>query len=290
MQGRIKSTKFRSKRNMKRFVEANISVVVLTAMISLMAVATVLTLSLNEKAMTRQHTQRMNNRYNAESCIDIACYMIQDRMRNEPKYIQYENKNGTVKLTDSIFSVSTDKYGSTQVYNGYIFDEIITLKDGGVTGETPQTTCLLTNIGSNTANYLYANGAMEFIHESEVTVSLYTGAALRNDYRLINMCTGSSKFFEVPVSAEGYTGEDADTYMTSDEYCADLDPLRFIITVNYAGGRVTKSIELQNVKVQRRGFGRLSNGEKSIVKCRLDTSKAKWITSEYQNYATDSDD
>ena len=211
-------------------------------------------------------------------------------MRREPRYIQCENKNGTVILTDSIFSISTDKYGSTQVYNGYIFDEITSLKEGGVTGEGTETTCLLTNIGSNTANYLYANGAMEFIHESEVIVSLYTGAALRSDYRLINMCTGSSKFFEVSADSEGRTGEDPDNYLTSSAYCADLDPLRFIITVNYAGGRVTKSMELQNVKVQRRGFGSLSNGEKSIVKCRLDTSEAKWVTSEYQNYATDSDD
>ena len=62
MQGRIKLKKFRSKRNMKRIVEANISVVVLTAMISLMAVATVLTLSLNEKAMTRQHKQQIQCR------------------------------------------------------------------------------------------------------------------------------------------------------------------------------------------------------------------------------------
>lgn len=237
--------------------KGNIYVTTISMIVGMLALASILNFSINDQANIAQYSRRIANRYTVESSVDLACYLVKNKLNNKDITFRYLRSPGS------------DWYYLDNEVDSYIFDEV-----ADASNDTDE--IQLTDIEDNVKSYLYANGFAEFGRNSSVEVKLIANRADRSGYKIVNM-------------AQGYNFMSSQAEPDDTDKMAKIDDLKFLITAHYAGGDVRASITLSDVYVHRGGFKALPDDMNSgYVSGYLDTSACKIAVSNYQNYLVDS--
>lgn len=234
----------------------NVYVTIIAMLVGMLALASILNFSINDQANTVQYSRRIANRYTAESSVDMACYLIKNKLNNKDVTFRYLRSPGS------------NYYYLDNEVDSYIFNEV-----ADASADTDE--IKLTDIGDNIKSYMYANGFAEFGRNCSVEVSLISDRADRSAYRIVSMAQGFS-FMTNTAEPDGT------------DVMARIDDMNFLVTVHYAGGDVRATVTLSDVHVHRGPFKELPDDMNSgYMRGYFDTSACKISVSNYQNYLVD---
>lgn len=226
----------------------NISLVMLTALITVSVGAVLLNMAVNSRANTKTEAKRIQNRYIAESGVDLATGMFINYLQNRELTASYE----------------TDADGNSFIIGDlcpYLADEV---KDNPDMDEVP-----IEIIEKEARDYMISLGYSNFERADSLKVRLVTNGQADN-FRLDSMCT-EPQFL---ISDGTEYGEKRSL----------LKPIYLKIQSRYPNGNVIANIELDNIYAVRDAFSETEEGKMGNVKVRIDTDGVQVKILNYQNY------
>lgn len=226
---------------------ANISFVLLVSLVVLFAGAAILAIASNGKYNSKSEYKRLENRYIAESGIDLAAGLFVNYLDNQDYVLPYtKNADGSVSITDE--------------YTPYLIDEIRTQADTD--------SVKLDLIDTETADYLASIGYLDFKRGKgiEVLINIF---GLSERFKLSQICTEPD--FLLDQNREGNKR-------------SKIRPIYLTVKSTYKGGEVISNIIIENIYAVRKPYLDLQAGETGSVSAWLDTSAASIIYDNYQNY------
>ena len=226
----------------------NISLVMLTALVTVSVGAVLLNMAVNSRANTKTETKRIQNRYIAESGVDLAAGMFINYLDNRELTASYE----------------TDGDGNGFIIEDlcpYILDEI---KDNPDIDEVP-----IEIIEKEARDYLISLGYRDFGKEGSLKVFAITNGP-NDDFKVCNLCTEPDFLF----SNGAEFGKKR----------SKLKPIYLKIRSIYPNGNVIANMEIDNIYAVRDAFTETEDGELGNVKISIDTENAQIKILNYQNY------
>lgn len=226
----------------------NISVVLLTSLVVLLAGSAIIAMSVNSKFAEKQSYERIANRYTSESGIDMAIGLFEKHLAEQDFVVTYtKNADGSYTLLDD--------------YSPYLLDEI----RQGADAES----IAIESVSSESADYLASIGFLEFKRMNGIQLSLGTFYQ-KESFKLSRMCV------ELDFLVSG--GLESGTIKSK------TNPVYLTVKSSYKGGEVLCSAEISGIYLVREPFTPCGIGELASVRCWIDTTKTKVTYVTYQNY------
>lgn len=227
--------------------KANIGFTVLIALIIVCCGAAVLSIAGNSKYNAKTEYQRIEDRYIAESGVDLSVSLFLNYLSNKDLVLAYtKNEDGG--------------YGVIDDYSPYLLEEIRT---------SDETDIVPINIIENESkDYLAGVGFLDYINNGTIEFGVNTFGD-KESFKLSRMCTEYDFLLSL-------SGDDA-------EKKSMLKPVFLTVKTKYRGGEVMANIKISNLYAVRVPFDETEDDIAS-VKAYIDTSNAIIEYENYQNY------
>lgn len=234
-----------------KYKRGNLAIVMLAGLIILMSTACLLNLSISDKAAVKQQYERMENRYIAESGVDVAIGFFENYIANQIYSLEYV-KTDTGYILDDRFSP-------------YLIDDIRLAENSDSVNIA---------IVENEANAYMSNiGFIDFKRDNGISIDINTFSQ-KDNFKISRLCIDNG-------FAESNTAGGSASFSVSSR----INPIYLTVKVRYKSGEVICNVRLENIVVKRQQFKPLYNvGDSGNVQVRTDTSNIKIIYDNYQNY------
>lgn len=228
--------------------KANISLVMLTCLICISAGAVILNIAINSKTRTKIEYERIENRYIAESGIDLATGLFISYLENRDITASYEcDGAGDCYVIDDLCP--------------YLIDEI---------RENPYSDDVHIDIIEKEArDYLVSVGFKDFGKADSLQVFVTTNG-MGEGFKINNLCTEP----DFLLSDGTELGEKKSL----------LKPIYLTVKSKYPNGNVIANIKVSNIYAVREAFSALPEGEMGNVRIWINTENAEIEFVNYQNY------
>lgn len=228
--------------------KANIGFTVLIALIIVCCGAVLLSIAANSKFNSKTEYQRLEDRYIAESGVDVSISLFLNYLSNKDFILAYtKNEDGGYGVIDS--------------YSPYLLEEI-------KVSEGENIIVPITIIENECKGYLAGVGYLDYINDGTIEFGINTYGD-KVDFKLSRMCTEHD--FLISILAE-------DTEMRS-----RLKPLFVTVKTKYRGGEVMANVKISNLYAVREPFAE-TDDEHASVSAYIDTTDAIIEYENYQNY------
>jgi len=227
--------------------KANIGFTVLIALIIVCCGAAVLSIAGNSKYNAKTEYQRIEDRYIAESGVDLSVSLFLNYLSNKDLVLAYtKNEDGG--------------YGVIDDYSPYLLEEI---------RMSEETDIVPINIIENESkDYLAGVGFLDYINNGTIEFGVNTFGD-KESFKLSRMCTEYDFLLSL-------SGDDA-------EKRSMLKPVFLTVKTKYRGGEVMANIKISNLYAVRVPFDETEDDIAS-VKAYIDASNAIIEYENYQNY------
>lgn len=237
-----------------KYKPANIAVILLASLIILMTTISLFAITISDKYMMKTQTERFENRYIAESGIDIAVGFFENYIANQTYSLEY------VK-TDTGYVLDDD-------FSPYLPEDIRLSENGDSVS--------IDIVNHETNSYMANIGFLEFKRSAGINLSVNTFNAKEN-FKISRLCiddgfvesnsTGNSSLFSVS---------------------SRINPIYLTVRCQYKGGEVLCNVKMENILIKRQPFKQLDYiGESANIQVQIDTSNIKITYENYQNYKYD---
>lgn len=227
--------------------KANIGFTVLIALIIVCCGAAVLSIAGNSKYNAKTEYQRIEDRYIAESGVDLSVSLFLNYLSNKDLVLAYtKNEDGG--------------YGVIDDYSPYLLEEI---------RMSEETDIVPINIIENESkDYLAGVGFLDYINNGTIEFGVNTFGD-KESFKLSRMCTE----YDFLLSLSGDNAEKRSM----------LKPVFLTVKTKYRGGEVMANIKISNLYAVRVPFDETEDDIAS-VKAYIDASNAIIEYENYQNY------
>ena len=227
--------------------KANIGFTVLIALIIVCCGAAVLSIAGNSKYNAKTEYQRIEDRYIAESGVDLSVSLFLNYLSNKDLVLAYtKNEDGG--------------YGVIDDYSPYLLEEIRTSEETDIVP--------INIIENESKDYLAGVGFLDYINNGTIEFGVNTFGD-KESFKLSRMCTEYDFLLSL-------SGDDA-------EKRSMLKPVFLTVKTKYRGGEVMANIKISNLYAVRVPFDETEDDIAS-VKAYIDTSNAIIEYENYQNY------
>lgn len=227
--------------------KANIGFTVLIALIIVCCGAAVLSIAGNSKYNAKTEYQRIEDRYIAESGVDLSVSLFLNYLSNKDLVLAYtKNEDGG--------------YGVIDDYSPYLLEEIRTSEEKDIVP--------INIIENESKDYLAGVGFLDYINNGTIEFGVNTFGD-KESFKLSRMCTEYDFLLSL-------SGDDA-------EKRSMLKPVFLTVKTKYRGGEVMANIKISNLYAVRVPFDETEDDIAS-VKAYIDTSNAIIEYENYQNY------
>ena len=227
--------------------KANIGFTVLIALIIVCCGAAVLSIAGNSKYNAKTEYQRIEDRYIAESGVDLSVSLFLNYLSNKDLVLAYtKNEDGG--------------YGVIDDYSPYLLEEIRTSEETDIVP--------INIIENESKDYLAGVGFLDYINNGTIEFGVNTFGD-KESFKLSRMCTEYDFLLSL-------SGDDA-------EKRSMLKPVFLTVKTKYRGGEVMANIKISNLYAVRVPFDETEDDIAS-VKAYIDTSNAIIEDENYQNY------
>jgi hypothetical protein len=232
-----------------KFRQANISIVLLISLVVILSGATIVVLGINSKYNAKVSYERIENRYIAESGIDLSVGLFLNYLSSQDFVLSY------TKNEDGSYSVIDD-------YSPYLLPEIKLSEN--------KDSITLDLIKNESKAYLVSIGFLDFMRDNGVEVSINTFNN-KDSFKLSRMCIEH----EFLISNDLGVGNACQS---------KINPIFLTVKSKYKGGEVLCNVEIANINVVRDPFEEIEIGEQASVKAHIDINYHKILYNNYQNY------
>ena len=227
--------------------KANIGFTVLIALIIVCCGAAVLSIAGNSKYNAKTEYQRIEDRYIAESGVDLSVSLFLNYLSNKDLVLAYtKNEDGGYGLIDD--------------YSPYLLEEIRTSEETDIVP--------INIIENESKDYLAGVGFLDYINNGTIEFGVNTFGD-KESFKLSRMCTEYDFLLSL-------SGDDA-------EKRSMLKPVFLTVKTKYRGGEVMANIKISNLYAVRVPFDETEDDIAS-VKAYIDASNAIIEYENYQNY------
>ena len=227
--------------------KANIGFTVLIALIIVCCGAAVLSIAGNSKYNAKTEYQRIEDRYIAESGVDLSVSLFLNYLSNKDLVLAYtKNEDGG--------------YGVIDDYSPYLLEEIRTSEETDIVP--------INIIENESKDYLAGVGFLDYINNGTIEFGVNTFGD-KESFKLSRMCTEYDFLLSL-------SGDDA-------EKRSMLKPVFLTVKTKYRGGEVMANIKISNLCAVRVPFDETEDDIAS-VKAYIDASNAIIEYENYQNY------
>lgn len=227
--------------------KANIGFTVLIALIIVCCGAAVLSIAGNSKYNAKTEYQRIEDRYIAESGVDLSVSLFLNYLSNKDLVLAYtKNEDGG--------------YGVIDDYSPYLLEEIRMSEEADIVP--------INIIENESKDYLAGVGFLDYINNGSIEFGVNTFGD-KESFKLSRMCTEYDFLLSL-------SGDDA-------EKRSMLKPVFLTVKTKYRGGEVMANIKISNLYAVRVPFDETEDDIAS-VKAYIDTSNAIIEYENYQNY------
>lgn len=227
--------------------KASISFVLMVSLVILCGEAAIFNIAASSRYRAKTEYERIENRYIAESGIDLAVGLFINYLSNQDYVLAYtQNGDGSCQVLDE--------------YSPYLLDEIKTSENVDAVS--------IDLVSTESADYLSAIGYLDFKRGSGIELSISTYEQKEN-FKLSSLCIE-------PYFLIGRDGE-ADTAKSK------INPIHLTVKSTYKGGEVLCNVQISDLYITREPFAE-STDEISSVSAGIDTIYAKITYENYQNY------
>lgn len=219
----------------------------LISLIILLSGSAIITIAINSKFNAKASYERIENRYIAESGIDLAIGLFLNYLSNQDFILSYtKNEDGTFAVIDS--------------FSPYLLPEIgLSENKDSVTLDLIQNECV---------SYLASVGFLDYMRDNGIEIAISTFNN-KDNFKLSRMCIEPNFLIS------------KDETITSR---SKINPVFITIKSKYKGGEVLCSAEVSDLYVVREPFAQINVGESAYVKSSIDIVSRKVAYNNYQNY------
>ena len=228
--------------------KASLGFTMLIALIVVCCGAAVLSVAGNSKYNAKTEYQRIEDRYTAESGVDLAVGLFLNYLSNRDLVLAY------TKNEDGGFSVLDD-------YSPYLLNEIRLSEDEDIVP--------IELIENESKDYLAGIGFLDYINNGTIRIGVNTFGD-KDSFKLSRMCTE----YDFLLSLSG----------DETERKSKLKPVFLTVNAKYRGGEVMANIKLSNLYAVRKAFSDTEDGEIASVRAYIDITDAIIEYENYQNY------
>jgi len=228
--------------------KGNISIVLLVALIAVLGGSVIVGIAIKSKYDSKTSYSRMENRYIAESGIDLSVGLFLNYLANQEYILTYtKNEDGSCSLIDR--------------YSPYILDEI---RENENADEIP-----LSAISAECNSYLSSIGYLDFSGNNGVEIILSTFYN-KDNFKLSHLCISPNFILERTV--------------TGNQGKSRINSLYLTVKSSYKGGEVMCNVEISDIYVVRESFFEIVTGETASITAHIDVTSCKVQYQNYQNY------
>jgi hypothetical protein len=232
-----------------KFRQANISIVLLISLVVILSGATIVVLGINSKYNAKVSYERIENRYIAESGIDLSVGLFLNYLSNQDFVLSY------TKNEDGSYSVIDD-------YSPYLLPEISFMEN--------RDNVALNLIENESKAYLVSIGFLDFMRDNGIEVSINTFNN-KDNFKLSRMCIAHDFLISNDLGA-------------GNACQSKINPIFLTVKSKYKGGEVLCNVEIANINVVRDPFEEIEIGEQASIKAHIDINSHKISYNNYQNY------
>ena len=227
--------------------KASIGFTVIIALIVVCCGAAVLSVASNSKYNAKTEYQRLQDRYIAESGVELSLGLFLNYLENKDLVLAYtQNEGGGYSVIDSL--------------SPYLLEEIRVSEDADVVP--------VPIIENESKDYLAGAGFLDYISDGTIEFGINTYGN-KEEFRLSRMCTEYD--FLLSLSDE------------TEERRSKLRPIFLTVKAKYRGGVVMANVKISNLYAVRIPFEE-SDDEISSIRAYIDTADAMIEYENYQNY------
>lgn len=227
--------------------KASISFVLLVSLVILCGGAAIFNIVTSSRYRAKTEYERIENRYIAESGIDLAVGLFINYLSNQDYVLAYSpNDDGSFQVLDE--------------YSPYLLDEI---KMAENLDDVP-----LDLVSTESADYLSSIGYLDFKRGNGIELSISTYEQ-KDSFKLSRLCI--EPYFLIGKANE----------LTPVK--SKINPIHLTVKSTYKGGEILCNVQISDLYISRQPF-KESADEISSVSAGIDTSCAKIIYENYQNY------
>lgn len=227
--------------------KASISFVLMVSLVILCGGAAIFNIAAVSRYRAKTEYERIENRYIAESGIELAIGLFMNYLSNQDYVLAYsQNSDGSVQVLDE--------------YSPYLLDEIKMAENSD--------DVLIDLVSTESADYLSGIGYLDFKRGNgiELSISIYEQ---KDSFKLSRLCI--EPYFLIGRDNEVATVK------------SRINPIHLTVKSTYKGGEVLCNVQISDLYISRQPF-KASADELSSVPAGIDTSYAKIIYENYQNY------
>lgn len=226
---------------------ANIGFTAFIALIVVCCGAAVLSIAGNSKYNAKIEYRRIEDRYIAESGVDLSVGLFLNYLSNKDLVLTYtQNEDGS--------------YGVIDDYSPYILEEIKTSEETDIVR--------IKIIENESKDYLAGVGFLEYMNDGTIEFGVNTSGD-KESFKLSRMCTE----YDFLLSLSG----------DNTEKRSMLKPVFLTVKTKYRGGEVMANIKISNLYAVRVPFNETEE-DISGVSAYIDVSNAMIEYENYQNY------
>lgn len=228
--------------------KGNINLVLLMALIVVLGSSVITGLAVKSKYDSKATYVRLENRYIAESGIDLSAGLFLNYLANKEFVLSYtKNEDGSYSVLDA--------------YSPYILDEI--------RGNENADTLSLSVISAECNSYLSSIGYFDFSRGGGVEISISTFWN-KDNFKLSRLC----------IEPNFLTSNLPETINKQSK----INPIYLNIKSKYKGGEIMCNAIISNLRVVRQPFKEIAVGENASVTAHIDISNGDTQYQNYQNY------
>lgn len=227
--------------------KASISFVLLVSLVILCGGAAIFNIAMASRYRAKTEYERIENRYIAESGIDLAVGLFISYLSNQDYVLAYsQNGDGNCQVLDE--------------YSPYLLDEIKMAENSDSVS--------IDLIATESADYLSGIGYLDFKRGNGIELFISTYEQ-KDSFKLSRLC----------IEPDLLIGRhDEETIVKS-----KINPIYLTVKSTYKGGEILCNVQISDLYIIRQSF-KESADEISNVSAGIDTSYAKIIYENYQNY------
>lgn len=230
--------------------QGSIQIVLLTSIVVLLVGSAAVATAIQSKLAERENYLRLENRYIAESGIELAAGAFLNYLGNTEYVLSY------MRLPDGSYEIPNQ-------LAPYILDEFAS---AGTADTVP-----LTALEKETEDYLVSIGCFDYMETGGIQIAIHN---FNNNerFRLSQICVE-------PDFLLGDAGE-------SGIRRSKISPIYLTVKARYQGGEVLCNIEVSNVYIWREAFTEDSVEIPASVRAGIDMQYVTVQVKNYQNYRT----
>lgn len=227
---------------------ASISFVLLVSLVILCGGAAIFNITIASRYNAKTEYERIENRYIAESGVDLAIGLFINYLSNQDYVLAYtQNEDGSFNVFDE--------------YSPYLLDEIKASENSD--------TVPINLVATESADYLSSIGYLDFKRDNGIELSVNTYGQ-RDNFKLSRLCIEPG--FLVSKGSEITTVK------------SKINPIHIAVKSKYKGGEVLCNLQITDLYMTRQPFRSTGTGRVSSISVGIDTTKVKLIYDNYQNY------